>query len=151
MTVSETAAKTKTKTKTSKTDSNADCGWRVYSFGRRHSNFIDPETMGLSLKIGPDGDPIVVDPALRRKFKAGLAHFLSYYEHSGSWWGLKYGDIPAGIEFQWDGRRNAGLLIWDGPASAIPGTVEERTAQAAAFIDRYTKYVNGELTEEELQ
>ena len=55
--------------------------WRVYSFSTRHSNFKHPDKLGLG-PLGEDGNPIINDIKLKRKFKYGTAYFLSYFEHS---------------------------------------------------------------------
>lgn len=123
-------------------------GWWLYSFSTRHINFKHPDKLGIA---PPDkfGEPVIRDFALRRQLDCGTAFFCSYYEHGLCWWGLK-GAQPAGVEFQWDGRRVAGLLVWQGGArTLLPKTFEERQKAAAAFLEDYTKYANGEATEDD--
>jgi len=122
-----------------------DCEWRLYSFGRRHNSYVNPETIGLSLEQEDDGTPKVVSRKLRTKLKNGLAHWCSYYEHGNSEWFRKAGNIPCGVEFRWDGVRFAGILIWEHKASEIGGkSYEDRAKDADGFLRRYTSWANGE-------
>jgi hypothetical protein len=120
-------------------------GWKVHSFGRRHANFRDPETLGLSYSLDPStGLPKVMNPGLRSKLKHGLAFFLSYFEHGNCVWFL-HGDEPAGVEFRWDGVKVAGLIVWEGkPGDLGPRTLEARRNDADAFLKTYTSWCNGE-------
>lgn len=122
-------------------DHDAECpaDWKLYSFGRRHTNFVSPEKLGLGLELEADGLPKVFDKKLRTKLKNGLAHWLSYYEHGSCWWGRKDGPVPAGVEFRWDGRRVAGLLVWEhAPRELGSKTYEGRCADADRFLATYT-------------
>ncbi len=119
--------------------SDDDLQWKLYSFNTRNTNFKEPSELGL----GEDGK--ITNPGLRQKLKVGLAFFLSYYEHGNCMWMIADGPIPAGVEFQWDGTRVAGLLIWEHRPDEIGGkTREDRMKDAAGFVDTYTKWCNGE-------
>lgn len=119
-------------------------GWKVYSFCRRHSNFRHPDDLGLGLIDPSTGLPKVNNPGLRSKLKSGLAFFLSYYQHGNCLWFLT-GEQPPGVEFTWDGVRIAGLLVWEDKASHLgPRTLDGRRQDAAAFLQTYTSWANGE-------
>ena len=121
-----------------------DCTWTLYSFGRRHSTYKDPDELGLG-PLSADGTPKVYDPELRAKLEKGLAFWLSYFEHGSCLWFLRGDQTPPGVEFQWDGRRLAGLLVWEHPEDHIGGkTLEERRADARGFLEEYTAWCNGE-------
>ena len=91
-----------------------------------------------------DGLPQVRDRKLRDKLKNGLAHFLSYFEHGDCLWFRKDGTTPGGVEFQWDGVRLAGLLVWEHRATAMGAkTFEERAKDADGFLKEYTDWANG--------
>ena len=72
-----------------------DCMGSIYSFGRRHNNFIDREHAEMLLE--EYGKDVV---------------FLSYFEHGLCKWGVagSMGNMP---DFQWDGVSYAGLWIPD--------------------------------------
>lgn len=113
-----------------------DCNWTPYSFCRRHVNFKDPE------EFMHNG---TVNIGLRRKLKVGLAFWLSYYEHGQCAWMRANGPITPGVEFQWDGVRQAGVLIWENKPNEIGGkTYEERARDADTFIKVYNCWCNGE-------
>ena len=112
---------------------DCDGQWTLHSFSRRHYNFKDPDELGLG-----------TNPGLRRKMQVGLAFVLSYYEHGNSLWMLKDGRTPAGVEFQWDGTRVAGLLIWDHkPGDMGAKSYEDRAKDAQGFLDEYNEWCNG--------
>jgi hypothetical protein len=106
-------------------------GWKLYSFGRRHSNHRDPES------FFPNGKPSI---GLRRKLAVGTAFLLSYFEHGNSVWSLQ-GDGP---KDQWDSVHMAGLLVWEGKAKDL-GPPEKREEYAEAFLEVYTCWCNGEV------
>lgn len=118
-------------------------GWKLYSFCGRHKSFASPSSLGLSLEV-KDGSPVVVDSELRRQLRNGLAHFLSYYEHTGCIWFRRDGETPVGVEFQWDGVRNAGLLVWEGESEDVPKGRDKRRESADAFLREYTAWANGQ-------
>jgi hypothetical protein len=119
---------------------DSECTWSLYSLCRRHTNFITPskdDEFGLAAgEMSED---------LRKKFKSGLAHWLSYYEHGNCWWGRSDGYTPAGVEFTWDGRRKAGLLVWEHDPSEIGAkTYKARARDADAFLEAYSCWANGD-------
>ena len=124
---------------------DADGTWKLYSFNRRHSTFSEPSELGLG-NLGADGTPVVHDPDLREKLNTGLAFWLSYFEHGSCLWFLR-GDLPPpGVEFQWDGRRLAGLLVWEHAESEIGAkTQEDRREDARVFLKEYTAWCNGDV------
>lgn len=65
----------------------------IHSFSHRHVNYMDPDEARDILKTNKFAVP------------------LSYYEHGNSLWMVAEGPTPAGVEFQWDGARFAG--IWE--------------------------------------
>jgi hypothetical protein len=101
--------------------------FKVHSFSRRHSNFKDPNELGLG-KVG-----------LRRKLEAKTAFILSYFEHGDCVWSLE-GEGPS---CPWDSVRVAGLLVWEGKPNDIGKTPAQREAAARSFIENYTDWCNG--------
>ncbi len=119
-------------------------GWKLYSFGRRHTNFKHPGELGLGDLDPSTGLPKIRNPGLRSKLKKGLAFFLSYYEHGCCSWFL-HGVQPPGVEFMWDGVKVAGLLVWEDKANHLgPKTLEGRRQDAAGFLQTYTAWANGQ-------
>ncbi len=105
-------------------------GWKVYSFSTKHSNYMRP------------GD---VEDDMRPKLEAGLAFLLSYFEHGQCLWALR-GELPIGARCPWDSVGTAGIIVWESPEEDLgPKTLEERRKDAAAFIERYTHWCNGEV------
>ena len=110
---------------------DCDNQWKLYSFSTRHSNFVHPDKFS---NVG-----------MRRKLHVGTAFQLSYYEHGNSLWMLSDGSIPAGVEFQWDGVRKAGVLVFEhSPKLMGAKTREERAKDAQCFLDEYNAWANGE-------
>lgn len=119
-------------------------GWQLHSFCRRHASFKPPDDLGLGSIDPSTGLPKVNNPGLRSKLKHGLAFFLSYFEHGNCLWFLN-GQEPCGVEFQWDGVRVAGLLVWEGkPGDLGPKTFDGRQKDAAGFLKSYTSWCNGD-------
>jgi hypothetical protein len=120
-----------------------DCQWKLYSFCTRHVSFKHPDELGI---VCNRNEVVRVrDRKLATKLRNGLAHVLSYFEHGQSCWFRKDGEITPGIEFQWDGVRVAGLLVWEHDKSEIGGkTFEERAKDADGFLKEYTSWANGE-------
>jgi hypothetical protein len=118
-----------------------DPWWKLYSFNRRHTNFKHPAELGLG-PLDAFGDPKVEKRGLARKLKNGTAFILSYFEHGSSLWFLR-GDYVPGVEFQWDGRRVAGLLVWD--AKLKLGPKKDMKHEARSFLKGYTAWANGEV------
>lgn len=110
--------------------------WKVISFGRRHSNYEDPDKYVKGIK---DGKPVPIDQALRNKLRAKTAFWLGYYEHGDCQWALS-GEQH---QCQWDSVSLAGLLLWEGKASEI--SPEHREAQARSILEEYTAYCNGHV------
>ncbi len=118
-----------------------DGSWTLYSFGRRHGNFRNPEELGLSLEQDSDGWPVVQNPGLRRKMAVGLAFFVSYYEHSGVQWSLP----GEGMQCRWDSVRCAGLLVWmNKPSDMGARTYEDRKKDARGCLEIYNSWLNGD-------
>ena len=117
-------------------------GWRLHSFGRRHTNFRDPKSLGLALELDSDGWPKVKNPGLRSKLKAGLAFFVSYFEHGQCVWFIP-GEGPS---CPWDSVRCAGLLVWEHDSADLgPKTYADRQRDARNFLKTYTAFCNGEV------
>jgi hypothetical protein len=116
--------------------------WKLHSFGRRHSNFKDPEELGLSYRQDFTGRPIITCPGLRRKLNCGTAFFCWYYEHGQRAWGVT-GSYTAGLEFRWDGRRYAGLLIYEGNPKNLEREYYARQNLAKYILREYTEWCNG--------
>lgn len=106
---------------------------KVYSFNRRHSNFIVGEPLeDLKEQYGPDIIP------------------LSYFEHGQCTWGVM-GSMNHWPDMQWDGRSYAGIWV---PEKYVLTDLEglppeERHAKlverAANFCEAYTQYCNGDV------
>ena len=105
----------------------------IRSFGRKHINHIDPDEARAMMEADKDIVP------------------LSYYEHGRSLWLVADSTAPAGVEFQWDGVRFAGIWIpdqcvresytgQDGKSRA-----EWMKEQAAACCSTYTDWSNGDV------
>jgi len=124
-------------------DINGVNQWTLYSFCNRHKNFKHPDD--FEVIVSRNHIENVRNQTLRRKLKNGLAHWLSYYEHGASYWMRKDGSIPLGVEFQWDGVRVAGLLVWENKATDLGlKTFEDRAKDADTFIKSYNSVINGE-------
>jgi len=120
-------------------------GWKVYSFNQRHASFKHPDELGVG-PLDEHDQPTITDPGLRSKLKAGTAFFLSYFEHTLCAWMLMGGPYKGGVEFQWDGRRVAGLMKWEQDLSNLgPKKYEDRKKDAARFIDTYSEWCNGSV------
>lgn len=114
-----------------------DCTWRLYSFSNRHLSYRDPHD------FFPEGEP---SPELQSELDEGSAWILSYFEHGNCIWMLH--DEPRGMlagDWRWDGVNVAGVLVWEHPTDELgPRTKKERRADAAAFVETYTSWCNGE-------
>mgnify|MGYP001579667606 FL=1 len=110
-----------------------DGQWSIYSFNSRHASYADPE------KFFPDGKPAI---GLRRKLAVGTAFLLDYFEHGNCVWSI----AGTGPQCQWDNSRNAGLLVWEHPVKEMGAkTRADREKDAAAFLETYTCWCNGEV------
>lgn len=124
-----------------------DCQWTLYSFNSRHSNYRDPEALGLG-PLNEFGEVAIPSLGLRRRLHVGTAFIVSYYEHGDCKWGLQ-GGVPS---CPWDSRRVAGLLVWERPikelgASALKDAHERylmRRKYAEGFLESYTAWSNGD-------
>lgn len=123
-------------------------GWKLYSFGRRHVNYRDPNEFGWYGQV-EDGKPVIKGKEhrkLREQLKKGYAFWLGYFEHGNSVW-FRSDLPPAGVEFRWDGVRFAGLLIWEqkpGNLGQKTWKYEDRAKDADGFLSTYTAWANGE-------
>ena len=119
-----------------------DSAWRLYSFCSRHYNFKHPDELRVEVSRNQVGR--VKDRKLRDKLANGLAHWLGYFEHGASCW-FRTEAPPLGVEFQWDGVRYAGLLVWEHPAKDLGAkTYEDRAKDADVFLRNYTDWANGD-------
>lgn len=119
-------------------DSGYD-GWKLVSFGRKHSNYEDPEKYVKAF----DRRTREITPGsigLKRKLKVGLAFWLSFYEHGEGAWSL----IGEGMQDQWDTAYLAGILIWTGkPGDIGAKTLEDRAEDARGFLEDFNTWANG--------
>lgn len=125
-------------------DPSEDDGmWKLYSFCTRHSSFKEPEELGLGRGLDPKTNcPKVNNPGLRQKLKVGLAFWLSYFEHGASMFFRKGTQSPP--DMQWDGNKNAGLLVWEHePSDMGAKTYEDRAKDADAFLRIHNDWANG--------
>jgi len=119
-----------------------DSQWTLYSFCRNHLTFKSPDD--LNVVVGRNHVEKVRDRTLKRKLANGLAFWLGYFEHGQCCW-FRSDAAPLGVEFQWDGVRYAGLLVWEHKASIMGAkTYEDRAKDADAFLRCYTCWANGE-------
>lgn len=110
-------------------------GWKAYSFGRNHSNFVEPDALGFDEHGNVDGD-------IALKMDAGLAFPLSYFEHGACVWSIR----GAGPQCRWDSVDLAGLLVWEQDEENLgPKTFEDRRKDAASFLERFTAWCNGSV------
>jgi hypothetical protein len=118
-------------------DSGYD-GWKLVSFGRRHSNYEDPDK--YIRRYNREEGIVVEGIGLLRKLNVGLAFWLSYYEHGLGCWSLK-GEGP---QCQWDTAHLAGILLWTGkPGDIGAKTLEDRAKDARCFLESYNDWANG--------
>jgi hypothetical protein len=119
-------------------DSGYD-GWRLVSFGRKHSNYEAP---GKYVKAFDrrTGEITPATIGLTRKLNVGLAFFLSCYQHGLSCWSLK-GEGP---QCPWDTAPLAGILIWTGkPGDIGAKTLDDRAEDARNFLESFNDWANG--------
>jgi hypothetical protein len=114
--------------------------WTLKQFSRRHMHYVDPDDLGI--ERGPDNAITSTDPDLAEKLRNGLAFVVSYYEHGRCAWSI-YGTGP---QCRWDNVGIAGILVWENdPSDMGAETIEERQKDAAAFLDTYTAWCNGDV------
>lgn len=129
-------------------DSGYD-GWRLVSFGRKHSNHADPAKYVKSFNKRT-GEVTPINVGLAKKLNVGLAFWLSFYEHGLGCWSLK-GEGP---QCPWDTSPLAGILTWTGkPGDIGVKTLEGRAEDARNFLESFNDWMNGNcywfrLTEE---
>lgn len=118
-----------------------DGAWSIWSFGRRHGNFKDPDTIGFDYR---GGEMKIKNPGLRRKLDVGLAFPLSYYEHGESLWFIQgTRSVP---DARWDCVRMAGLLVWEHKANVMGArTLDDRQKDAEGFLADYNAWSNGHV------
>jgi hypothetical protein len=115
-----------------------DGQWTLYSFKRNSVHYRDPNEFVKVVKA--DNDIVPSNIGLRRKLEVGLAHWVSYYEHSYG----KYSLIGEGTQCRWDSRRLAGILVWENkPSDMGAKTYDERATDARNFLESYNNWMNG--------
>lgn len=107
----------------------------LYSFSSRHANYLNPQSTQAA--------------DIREKFKEDIV-FLSYYEHGQCLWFPQGTKAPAGVEFEWDGVRTAGMWVPEGMEEDVAGlTGEARMARlleiAKGVCAEYTSWCNGDV------
>ncbi len=115
--------------------------WYFSSFHRKHWNHESPECAFIGLSR--NGEPVARRKKLARKLEFGLAHVVSWYGHGGEMWFMR-DRPPAGVEFQWDGVLNAGLLEWLGDGRKAPRGWDARHESARVYLEVYTRAWEGE-------
>lgn len=135
--------------------------FKVVSFNRRHSSFLDPDSLlpcqyltGRGNNLSFNGDPCEAMPwehteelALDHGYKPNpdILFELSYYEHGLCRWSLG----GRGPNCRWDSVRFAGVLMWDGPKDERAWfdalTQDEKEGQAEGFLETYTDWCNGDV------
>jgi hypothetical protein len=122
------------------------CGWEVYSFSHRHTNYKNPEEFDLyydrenhSLETRNIG--------LRRKLEVGLAFMLSYFEHGMGAWG-RQGAFSHWPDAMWDCARFAGIALWVEKAKSCPAkTYSERAKLLDEYLENFNAVWNGDIYE----
>jgi len=92
-----------------------DMGFQVFSFSRRHSNFLEK---------------LLAERRYRKKIKSGAAVYCDWHHHSDERWTLAGHAHLDG----WDSVSEAGLLV-------STGTISVETAKDA--LQLYTSWANG--------
>lgn len=112
-----------------------DGQWTLHQFSRDKSHFTDPyELFTENRKIR--------NPGLRRKLDVGLAFLVSYYEHGQCVWSIK----GTGPQCRFDSVGLAGILVWENkPGDMGAKSYEDRQKDAAAFLQTYTDWCNGNV------
>lgn len=100
-----------------------ECAFELHSFNRRHKNFLHPDD---------------VSDELNEKIQNGRAFYVSYYEHGNCLWFRANSNVPAGVEFQWDGRKIAGIVEY-----VDEYEVENMDEAIDSFLKVYTDWANG--------
>jgi len=124
-----------------------DCLGKIFSFGRKHGNFLPMEATNIE-------DACV---ELDKRFGKNRWNFLSYYQHDGCMWFPTGSPAPAGVEFQWDGRRIAGVWVadyqhWEKIRRWKPLKRSDEISKTAALACKlYTAWCNGEVYNIEME
>lgn len=117
-----------------------DGQWTLHQFSNRHAHYTDPDSFGLTK--GDDGKLVVGDKELRKKLRRGLAFFVSYYEHGRCHWSIR----GTGPQCRWDSVGLAGVIVWEhDPSDLGAKTIKAREKDAAAFLETYTAWCNGDV------
>jgi len=116
-----------------------ESGFVLHSFNSKHRNFHFPNAE-IGIKWISRNAPPTYTPAMKRKVDAGLVFMCSYFEHGQCSWFLK-GEGTAGVEYDWDGVRNAGLLVCTMNARERKG--RDIQQEARDLLELYTHYCNG--------
>lgn len=128
--------------------SGDDGEWTHSSFLRNHHNRVDPETLFPSDWDYEDGDH--PSKAFMEKCKVGLAYFLNYYEHGLCDWSIAGGKSYP--DDRWDVSHNSGILVWEHDEDDMGAkTLEDRRTDAAAFLERYTNWCNGQCYQYQIE
>lgn len=115
--------------------------FRLYSLNRKHSDYCkNPSEIGFN-PISADIPPTVTKKLLN-DLKYKRAFFVSYFEHGQCVWMRVGGNVPAGVEFQWDGVRYAGMLIWEPKGTPLP-PMDKRESWADEALVALTDMYNG--------
>jgi len=113
-------------------DDPTEENWTVVSFSSRHNAFRHPDEFEDNAEHA-------------ERVKAGLAFPLSYFEHGQCLWTLA-GELPPGADCPFDSVGLAGWIIWERDEEEMGAeTVEDRRKDAAAFIEHYTNWCNGQV------
>ncbi|HEY7328068.1 MAG TPA: hypothetical protein VH592_10530 [Gemmataceae bacterium] len=119
-------------------DSGYD-GWRLVSFGRKHSNYEDPAKYVKAFDPRT-GEVTPANIGLAKKLNVGLAFWLAYYEHGLGRWSLK-GEGP---QCPWDSVPLAGVLLWTSrPGDIGAKKLEDRAEDARNFLESFNDWANG--------
>ena len=120
---------------------DCDAMGSIWSFGRRHSNFKNPD------EIFKDPSAPTESPFLRDYRDSVL---LSYFEHGNCIWGVR-GTLSDTPDFRWDGVSIAGIWTPDECLRKELKTVkpQDRYAKlrewASQACEAYTAWCNGEV------
>jgi len=123
-----------------------DGWWKVVSFSRRHKNSGNLDDWFRVRRwhsgIGPQRSLIPANVGVRSKLRAGTAFPLSYHEHGRCIWSLGGG----GPRCPWDTVDGAGVVYFSGDLKDLKGmNYEQRAASAAAYLEEYTAWCNGDF------
>jgi hypothetical protein len=114
---------------------------RIHSFSPCHRSFVGPKER-LDALLAEHGEDVV---------------YLSYFEHSRCWWGVRGEPTPIGVEFTWDGVRTAGIWVPDEDVlrdrevahlpKGDPARVAALREAAGRMCEIWTAYSNGDAYE----